>query len=148
MIGKDETSQPPTQTSNLIEGSFLLTVIRADQPPFPNLIIFTADGGIVDAPPDPHGFMLKSGIGSWAPLKSLGGKPANAYIGKVMRFLAVPEKDFVGREEISLQLIVSTDGQSLSGEFQNIVFDFNGVEVNRGKGKLQGTRIVAQKLPN
>ena len=144
MTSKDPATQPLTETPVPLEGSFSLTISPAGRASFPNLITFTTAGGIVDAPPAPPGLIVNSGIGTWAPSKSSSGSPINDYVGKLLRFFADPTNNLVGQEEISLQLSVSTDQQTLSGKFQTIKFNAaNGRELNREQGTLQGRRIVA-----
>lgn len=131
------------ETVASLEGSFSLNITPEGGEPFPDLITFTRAGGIVDSPPAPPGFVVNTGIGSWAPSKEAGATAAD-FVGKLLRFFSVPEHQLTAREEVSLQLHVSPDGQTLTGEFQTVRFHAaNGRELNREKGKVQGRRIAA-----
>lgn len=141
-----------SNSGNSIEGTWKATVTATNPPlgSFTNLITFTDKGGVLESrrlylPQSPFGPILETGgHGAW---KRIGSRDYRAnFTFLVQGAPNNPQFDGtpLGTGDISLELTLSQDGQTLSGTFRSEPKDEAGNPVIVVEGTYVATRVTVE----
>jgi hypothetical protein len=119
-----------SQKAAAIAGTWDVQVSPVGASPFPALLTFTRDGGVIETESDGAG----TGLGSW---KRTGPK---AFTLAFKTFLFTPAGDPAG--SVVVRAAVTLNGGTLSGPFKFDVFDTAGNKLQSGSGTAKATRFV------